>query len=89
MARGREPYAGPGNAAYATTYAYSLLSSGKVREAEKVMDFLKPEQLRNPAISAYYGLCLAGATDPEHDAGLGAVGGKLLAGFYLGNLRPG
>lgn len=54
-----------GNAAYATTYAYSLLSSGKVREAEKVMNFLTAEQLRDPAISAYYGLCLAAANDPR------------------------
>lgn len=55
----------PGNAAYASTYAYSLLSIGKVREAEKVMDSLNAEQLRDPAISAYYGLCLAAANDPR------------------------
>lgn len=53
------------NAAYATTYAYSLLSSGKVREAEKVMDSLTAEQLRDPSISAYYGLCLAATNDPR------------------------
>jgi Flp pilus assembly protein TadD len=55
----------PSNAAYATTYAYGLLTSGKIREAEKVLNSLTSEQLRDPAVSAYYGICLAAANDPR------------------------
>jgi len=55
----------PSNAAYATTYAYGLLTSGKVQEAEKILNALTPAQLRDPAVSAYYGICLAAANDPR------------------------
>jgi thioredoxin-like negative regulator of GroEL len=57
----------PGNAAYATTYAYGLLTAGKTKEALAVMSKLSPEQLRDPAISAYYGICLAAAKDARAD----------------------
>ena len=53
----------PSNAAYATTYAYSLLTKGNVNAAARVMSSLTPEQLRDPSISAYYGICLAAAHD--------------------------
>ena len=53
----------PENAAYATTYAYSLLTEGDVKGAVKIMSSLTEEQLRDPAISAYYGICLASARD--------------------------
>ncbi len=55
----------PSNPAYATTYAYALLTKGSVREAEKVMNAMSEEQLRDPAVSAYYGICLAAAKDPR------------------------
>ena len=55
----------PSNPAYATTYAYALLTKGNVREAEKVMNALSEEQLRDPAVSAYYGICLAAAKNPR------------------------
>ncbi len=55
----------PSNPAYATTYAYSLLTEGKKDKALEVMHRLSPEQLRDPAISTYYGLCLAAVGDPE------------------------
>jgi predicted Zn-dependent protease len=55
----------PANAAYATTYAYALLTKGKVQEAQKIMNSLSETQLREPAVSAYYGLCLAAAKDPR------------------------
>jgi thioredoxin-like negative regulator of GroEL len=55
----------PSNAAYATTYAYSLLSKGNVNAAAKLMSSLTPEQLHDPAISAYYGICLAAVHDEK------------------------
>lgn len=53
----------PSNPAYATTYAYSLLTKGNRSGAIKVMSSLNDEQLRDPAISAYYGICLAAVHD--------------------------
>jgi len=55
----------PTNAAYAATYAYSLLTKGDARQAAKVLTSLTPEQLRDPAVSAYYGLCLAALHDDK------------------------
>jgi thioredoxin-like negative regulator of GroEL len=53
----------PSNPAYAATYAFALLTKGNVQEAERIMDALSEEQRRDPAISAYYGICLAAAKD--------------------------
>jgi hypothetical protein len=55
----------PSNAAYTTTYAYSLLTKGNPKEALKVMNSLTPEQLRDPAVSVYYGICLAAVHDEK------------------------
>lgn len=55
----------PSNAAYTTTYAYSLLTKGDAKGAVKVMNSLTPEQLRDPAVSAYYGICLAALHDEK------------------------
>jgi Flp pilus assembly protein TadD len=55
----------PSNAAYATTYAYALLTKGDTEAAGKVMSALTAEQLKEPAISAYYGVCLAALKDPR------------------------
>ena len=55
----------PGNPAYATTYAYALLTKGDVQGAAKIMGSLTDEQLKDPAVSAYYGLCLAALKDPR------------------------
>jgi hypothetical protein len=55
----------PSNAAFTTTYAYSLLTKGNAKEAAKVMDSLTPDQLRDPAVSAYYGICLAAVHDEK------------------------
>lgn len=46
----------PTNAAFATTYAFSLHLLGKNAEALKVMNQLKPQELQDPAIAGYYGL---------------------------------
>ncbi len=55
----------PTNAAYVTTYAYSLLTKGDAKGAAKVMDSLTEDQLRDPAVSAYYGICLAAVHDEK------------------------
>ena len=55
----------PNNAAYATTYAYSLLTKGDTKSAAKVMNSLTPDQLRDPSISAYYGIVLAAVHDEK------------------------
>jgi hypothetical protein len=55
----------PSNAAYVTTYAFSLLSKGNPTEAAKVMGSLTEEQLRDPAVSTYYGICLAALHDEK------------------------
>lgn len=55
----------PANAAYATTYAYSLYSKGDTNGALKVMTTLTDQQRREPAISAYYGIFLTFAGEHE------------------------
>jgi predicted Zn-dependent protease len=51
----------PANAAYASTYAFSLYSQGEPKKALKVMEALTDQQLREPSIAAYYGIILAAA----------------------------
>ena len=53
----------PSNAAYATTYAYALLTKGNAEAAGKIMNSLSAEQLKDPTISAYYGICLSALKD--------------------------
>jgi tetratricopeptide (TPR) repeat protein len=55
----------PSNAAYAATYAYSLLTKGDATAAGKVMSSLTEKQLQDPSVSAYYGMCLAALKDPR------------------------
>jgi hypothetical protein len=55
----------PSNPAYTATYAYSLLTKGFPKEAAKAMSSLTADQLRDPAISAYYGICLAAVHDEK------------------------
>src|ERR1017187_5717148 len=55
----REVYGkAPTNAAFVSTYAFSLLLQKKDAEALKVIERLKPEELQNPSIAGYYGLIL-------------------------------
>jgi hypothetical protein len=55
----------PDNAAYTTTYAYALLTKGDGEGAVKVMSSLSADQLKDPAVAAYYGICLAAVNDPR------------------------
>jgi predicted Zn-dependent protease len=53
----------PTNAAYASTYAFSLHLQKKDAEALKVMQQLPPKALEDPAIAGYYGLILTATGD--------------------------
>jgi len=55
----------PTNPAYMTTYAYSLLTQGNAKEALRIMSSLSEEQLSDPTIGAYYGICLAALRDEK------------------------
>jgi Flp pilus assembly protein TadD len=48
----------PTNAAFVSTYAFSLHRQKKDAEALKVIERLKPQELQNPSIAGYYGLIL-------------------------------
>ena len=55
----------PTNAAYASTYAFSLLIQKKNTEALQVMQRLTPQDLQNPSIAGYYGLALKATGNGE------------------------
>jgi hypothetical protein len=55
----------PANPAFITTYAYSLLTKGNAKDAAKLMNSLTQDQLRDPAVRAYYGICLAAVHDEK------------------------
>jgi cytochrome c-type biogenesis protein CcmH/NrfG len=60
----REVYeSDPKNPAYVSTYAFALHSAGETKKGLKILEALTPEQLREPAIAAYYGILLAAAGD--------------------------
>jgi tetratricopeptide (TPR) repeat protein len=49
----------PSNAAYVSTYAFSLYAKGDVKGALSVMSALREDQLQEPPLAAYYGFMLA------------------------------
>ncbi len=49
----------PSNAAYASTYAFSLYAEGNAEGALEVMSTLRENQLKEPPLAAYYGIFLA------------------------------
>src|SRR5262249_10276966 len=53
----------PQNPFVVSTFAYSLYLQQKGTEALKVLHGLKPTDLEEPSIAAYYGLILAGTGD--------------------------
>jgi len=55
----------PTNAAYASTYAFSLYLQSKNAEALKILQSLSPKALEDPSVAGYYGLVLkaTGARD--------------------------
>jgi Flp pilus assembly protein TadD len=55
----------PANAAYVSTYAFSLYARGDAQGALQAFSGLTEEQLQAPPIAAYYGIILAAAGDKE------------------------
>ncbi len=55
----------PSNGAFVSTYAFSLYSKGDAEGALRAMEQLRSDQLRDPAVAAYYGLALASAGRKE------------------------
>ena len=58
----------PGNAAYVATCAFALLLHSDTKEALRLMNGLKEEQLGDPSVATYYGLILAAAGEKEKAA---------------------
>jgi Flp pilus assembly protein TadD len=50
--------ADPTNAAFASTYAFSLYAQGQNAQALRAFQNVKPEDLRTPSVAAYYGMVL-------------------------------
>jgi hypothetical protein len=59
----------PRNPVFASTYAYALHLAGRTQDALRIMSFLRPDQLRNPTIAAYYGIFLAASGAHAEAAG--------------------
>jgi Tfp pilus assembly protein PilF len=55
----------PTNAAYISTYAFSLHLQKKDAEALKVIEQLKPQELQDPSIAGYYSLILQATGNKE------------------------
>lgn len=55
----------PENAAYASTYAFSLYLQKKHPEARQVLEKLKPADLEQPGVAGYYALVLAAAGEVD------------------------
>jgi Flp pilus assembly protein TadD len=53
----------PGNPVFASTYAFSLYSQGQYAQASQAFRLVKEEDLRTPAIAAYYGMVLVANGD--------------------------
>jgi Flp pilus assembly protein TadD len=58
----------PKNAVFSSTYAFALYRQGRYQQAAKVLNDLKPDDLRQPQIAAYYGMFLAAAGDKTRAA---------------------
>ncbi|MEY2480293.1 MAG: hypothetical protein QOI04_1220 [Verrucomicrobiota bacterium] len=55
----------PSNAAYVSTYAFSLFAKGDAKGAVKIMGALPEEQIQDPSLAAYYGMMLAAMGEKE------------------------
>ena len=53
----------PSNAAYVSTYAFSLYAKGDAKGAVALMNTLGEDECRDPSLAAYYGIMLAAAGD--------------------------
>ncbi len=66
----------PHTAAFAATYACALFQAGDTRGALKIMTRLTAEQLKDPAVAAYYGVLLSGNGQRDEAAYYLALGEK-------------
>jgi predicted Zn-dependent protease len=55
----------PDNAAFNSTYAFALHSTGLTAEGLEVLETLPPERLEDPTIAAYYGIMLAASNSAD------------------------
>jgi len=53
------------NAAFVSTYAWSLHLQGRTAEGIKLLENLKPEQLETPSVALYYGVMELAMKQPE------------------------
>jgi len=53
----------PANAAFASTYAFSLYTQGQYAQALQAFQNVKEEDMRAPAVAAYYGIVLMASGD--------------------------
>ena len=58
----------PENPIFASTYAFALYRKGRPQQAVEIMNKLKPAELEQPALSAYYGVFLAAAGEKSKAA---------------------
>ncbi len=56
--------AAPDNPSFVSTYSFSLFLQKKNAEALKIIEQLKPEELKKPSIAGYYGLILKATGNP-------------------------
>ena len=66
----------PGNAAYVSTYAFSLYARGDAQAALDAFRGLREEQLETPGIAVYYGIILAAAGEKEQALRYLALGAR-------------
>jgi tetratricopeptide (TPR) repeat protein len=59
----------PTNPTFTSTYAYALHLAGRTQDALRIMSVLRPDQLRDPSIAAYYGIFLAASGAHAEAAG--------------------
>ena len=55
----------PANAAYVSTYAFSLYQQGEIGGALRALQQLSEEQLQTPSVAAYFGIVLTAAGEKE------------------------
>ncbi len=58
----------PGDATYASTYAFAVFVQGRVPDAIKVMRALPSEAVQDPSVAAYFGIFLSASAEKDEAA---------------------
>jgi hypothetical protein len=66
----------PGDPVIASTYAYSLHLQNRTQDGLNVLNAFKDEQLRQPAVAAYYGVLLTAAGQTNKSRGYLEIAGQ-------------